>query len=84
MKGRVKNKNLILQIHWVNLNKLLLKATLGFEEAHFFSRGENTEIAKIFLSIINWAYFNGNGSIRPDLWFAPACKAPNLFHAGMP
>ena len=54
-KGREKkNKNLILQNHWINLNKIWLKATLEFEGAHFFPSGENTVIAKFFFFRTNW------------------------------
>ena len=87
-RGEKKIKNLILQIHWVNLNKLWFQATLGFEEAHIFPRGENTEIAKVFLSIINGPFltvtapfaptYGSHRHVKPRICFTRACFALSL------
>ena len=85
---RKKNKNLILQNHWINLNKIWLKATLGFEGAHFFPSGENTVIAKFFFFRTNWPIltvtapfaqtYGSRRHVKPRICFTRACFALSL------
>ena len=73
-------KNFLLQNHWANFNQTWQKASLGEEDSSwsnkdpsFFPRGNNYEIAKIYLQNLRIFFSKTIGTILTKLGTKPLC-----------